>query len=187
MPELVYEGEASATDDSAIWWLIAPGSIGAITMIIVAAILPDKVGPWWVWTAVLVGLIALGWWAMGRAAVVVRIAREGDTLRLRVNGRAANIDEQLRPGYDHWARAERIPARAGGGVMMHFSLTVKTSNGRTIGFRQMGGADTAGWPEGADRVRDGTDVFMTVDIFGLERALRADAAHLAQATPPHPA
>ena len=171
MADVVHEAEAQSTEDGLIWFVIVFGVIGAITMIIVGAIIPERVGAWWIYAAALVGFIALGWWAMGNSSVKLQLVDDGDGLRLVAKGKSVNLDERLEPGYQHWATGERVPLKLGGGVMMHFSLTVKTAAGRTFGFRQMGGSDAGGWPERGKRLTDGVDVFSTVDIFGLQRAL----------------
>lgn len=170
MATVLHRAEGSYTEDSAIWWLIVLGGVGAITMIIVGAIVPEKVGPWWVWTVVLVGIVALAWWALGKGGVVIELVDDGAT-RVVVKGKAVAIDEVLESGVEHWCTLERVPVRLGGGHMAHFSVVVRTAGGRRLGFRQMGGSDSAGWPVRDGRLEDGKDVFLTVDIFGLHKAL----------------
>lgn len=171
MATVLHRAEGSYTEDGAIWWLIVLGGVGAITMIIVGAIVPEKVGPWWVWTAVLVGIVALAWWALGKGGVVIELVDDGGATRVTVKGKAVAIDEVLESGVEHWCTLERVPVRLGGGHMAHFSVVVRAAGGRRLGFRQMGGSDSAGWPVRDGRLQDGKDVFFTVDIFGLHKAL----------------
>ncbi len=51
MPYVLHEAEGSSTEDGAMWFLLVFGVIGAITMIILGAIIPEQVGAWWIWTA----------------------------------------------------------------------------------------------------------------------------------------
>jgi hypothetical protein len=170
--EVVFQATGSGTTGQGLWFLIVFGVIGALTMIIVSiAGLP--VGPWWLWLLAIVPFVQLARWEMRSSAVEVELVREGERLRLRVRGRGARpaIDGVLAPAYEHWATSFRVPIRQGGGTMTHFSLVVVAGD-RKVGFHQMGGADTYGWPERAPRLADGQDVFSIANIFSLEKALR---------------
>jgi len=140
-------------------------------MVILGAVMPGQVGRWWMWLLVLVGIAAWVWRAMGEGSIVIQLLDDGGALRLSVKGQSVEIDEEVAPGYEHWCELQRVPVGMGGGHMAHFSLQVRTKGGRTLGFRQMGGNDAAGWPTRKGRLPDGPDVFTTVNILGLQHVL----------------
>ncbi len=172
--KVVFTSEAQVTDLAGLWFLITFGFIGGLTMIILGFAIPQLVGPWWLWILSLVPFVLLARWEMRRSKVEIKLFDDGSGgVRLVIGGRAAAIDTAIEPRYERWATAENIPIRHGGGVMMHFSVVVRGNRGRRIAFTQMGGRDAAGWPERKPRLGNGQDVFSTLNIFGLEKALRA--------------
>ena len=172
-----FECDGSATNDGWAIWLVVLGGIGSLTGLIVSlAIGGDRAGPWWAYAIGLVGVIGLAVWSMQSSAVKIRLERGEPNRRLVVSGRGASLDVLLRRDHTRWQFAERIRVQHGGGVMMHFAVVVETRDGRKIGFRQMGGEKGEGWPAGEGPLEDGRDVFVVVDIFGLERWLRGEEA-----------
>ena len=164
------------TGDPAVWYLVVLGAIGGLTMTIVGVIIPERVGPWWLWAVVLVASIALGAWAMSRGVLKVSLFEVDGALRAVVSGKAVSIDVALKPGHDHWYWVDSgRPSH--GGPMAHFNLTVCSGDGRVLGFTQMGSATkTETWPRRDSGLADGTDVYSCVDLFGLQRALAAREA-----------
>jgi hypothetical protein len=171
---IVAESEGSQTEGATIWFVIVFGVIASITMIILGAIMPDRVGPWWIYGTALAGFIALGWWLMGRSSVKIQLVEADGRLRVVVRGKSVDIDAPLAEAYERWHWIQQVGAKYGG-PMAHFNLTVRTADGRFLGFRQMGGPDGAGWPRREDGLPDGPDVFLCLNIFGLERAVAARA------------
>jgi hypothetical protein len=173
--QVLHRAEGSATTGSGLWFLIAFGMIGALTMTLVGFAVPSMVGPGWLWMLTIVPIVLLARWELRRSAIVIEVIERGAELRVRVSGKGATIDEPIRATYERWATSDRVPLKHGGGKMVHFSVVVMTERGRRLGFHQMGGRDAAGWPERSPRLSDGPDVFLTLGIFGFEKALASRA------------
>jgi hypothetical protein len=170
---VLHRAEGQATTGAALWYLIAFGVIGALTALLVSFALP--IGPWWMWLLVIAGFVWLGKWELGRSAVVIELYERDGALRLRVSGRGAQLDEEIRREHDRWTHLITSNVRHGG-PMYRYNLTVQTIRGRRIGFHSLGGRLDLGWPERRnDDLGDGPDIFSTFGVYALEKALQAAA------------
>lgn len=118
------------------------------------------------------GFVWLGNWEMKRSAIVVELVEKEGELRLRVQGRGLQLDEQIERGYDYWTNVVTNSVRHGG-PMLRYNITVRTSGGRQLGFHTLGGRMKLEWPERGDGLADGPDTFSPGNVFLLEKALRA--------------
>jgi hypothetical protein len=176
----LFRGDGQGTTGTALWFLIVFGVIGALTAGIVS-FAGLRVGPWWVWLLVIVGFVWLGRWEMRRSAMVIELVEKDGELRLRITGRDVAVDEQIERGYDYWTNVVTNSVRQGG-PMLRYNITVRTNGGRQIGFHTLGGRMSLDWPERREGLADGSDTFSPLNLFLLEKALRAAGT----APPGHP-
>jgi hypothetical protein len=171
--KILFHGEGQSTTGSAIWYLVVLGVVGGLTALIVSFALP--IGPWWLWLIVIAAFVWLATWEMSRSSMTIDLLEVGDELRLRLGGRGATLDEELRPGHERWTCVVTNSVRYGG-PMLSWNVVVYTTRGRRIGFHQLGGpSDKLDWPARRDKLGDGADIYSTLNVFSLERALQAAA------------
>ncbi len=177
----LYRANGQGTTGSGLWFLIVFGVIGALTAGIVS-LAGLHAGPWWLWLLVIAGFVWLGRWELRRSAMVIELIEKDGELRLRIHGRGVQVDEPIERGYDHWTNVITNSVRQGG-PMLRYNITVRTGNGRQIGFHTLGGRLGLDWPERGEGLADGPDTFSPGNLFLLEKALRAAAGASA---PEHP-
>lgn len=124
--------------------------LGWILVFIMSFIVPEKVGPWWVWVLGLGLIIGFSVWVykLDRVEVEVTNLRNGK-FSLDIHGPRTKEIFPVVEEYAFWYCMEQIPLKHGGGSFVKRFVKFRGIDGKAIIFKEMGGAEKSipkHWP-----------------------------------------
>jgi hypothetical protein len=113
--------------------------LGWILVFIMSFIIPEKVGPWWVWTLVLVLLVGFSIWIHKLDGVEVEVTNlRNSKFSLDIHGPRTKEIFPVVEEYAFWYCMEQMPLKYGGGSFVKRFVKFRGTDGKEIIFKEMG-------------------------------------------------
>jgi hypothetical protein len=176
--EVLFEVEGSrGSSFSLSVFVVILGVVGSLAMLVPAAVAPEKVGPWWIYAATLIGSVAFGVRSFRQDKVILRVLPDGAGARLDISGPVTQLEVALTGQVRHWISFVKGP-HVGAKRIVQYNAILEAA-GRKIGLWNLCGAEgtePADWPVQSSGVGDCDQQFLCPRLDELVR--------LIQKTPP---